>query len=121
MWDRAMSNTGPIDPSYTTVARCILKDVEQVVASRDIVEYEVIKDFNMKLEVCNEEGIVTVRSWTNNYDIILCRYDELVLMRINVVKLPDGGAQDVTGPGVEGCHTMLYILLCEKGRGMTEG
>ena len=54
MWDRAVGDIGPIDKSYTMVARCVLRDIKQVVSGRDIVEYEVVeyevvKYFNKKL------------------------------------------------------------------------
>ena len=97
------------------VVRCVLKDIKQVVASGDIMEYEVLKDFGKNLDTRN------VQNWTKNYDIVLCRCEEIVLLRINVVKVPDCGVQGITGTGVRGCPMTLFILLHGSSRGISEG
>ena len=111
---------GPIDHRYTEIVRCVLQDVEQVVVGGTIMEYEVLKKFDKKSDMCKEEGTVIAQSWTSNYDMVLHRYEKIVMLRINVVKEPDCEVQGIRDTETRGSTTMLFVLLHRNGKRVSE-
>ena len=120
MWDRAIGNTGPIDHRYTEIARSVLEDLERVVVDGNIVEHEVLNNFGRKLDMCKKEGAVVTQNWTRNYDVVLHRYEKIVMLKIKVVKEPDHKVQGVRDTEMRGITMMLFVLLHGNANGVSE-
>ena len=61
---------------------------------------------------------MAVTTWTKNYDVVLCRCNGLVLLKIQVVEVLDCETQGITNTGIKRGPIMLFILLCENGGGV---
>ena len=84
------------NPSYTAMERNVVGDVEQLMASRKIMECEVLKKHTKKLEPFRVSNVVPGQNQIGDYDdVLLTSYKEFSIKEINVQKMFNCNDQNV--------------------------